>query len=143
MTRMALLFFSLSTLIASACAPTLATRGNLIEDEQITKVKLGFHTRSDVMRAMGSPTTTAPFDDHVWYYIGQETTKKGILDPEVVNERIVMVTFDNAGVVQKIEDIDAERMDVALSRERTQTHGNDYTVMQQLLGNLGRFNTQN
>ncbi|HCQ71341.1 MAG: cell envelope protein SmpA [Alphaproteobacteria bacterium] len=142
MTRMALLFFSLSTLITSACAPTLATRGNLIEDEQITKVKIGFHTRSDVMRAMGSPTTTAPFDDHVWYYIGQETTKKGILDPEVVNERIVMVTFDDAGVVQKIEDIDAERMDVALSRERTQTHGNDYTVMQQLLGNLGRFNTQ-
>ena len=143
MTRMALIFFSLSTLIVTACAPTIATRGNLIEDEQITKVKTGFHTRSDVMRYMGSPTTTAPFDDHVWYYIGQETSKKGILDPKVTSERIVMVTFDDDGVVQTIEDIDAQRMDVALSRARTQTHGNDYTVMQQLLGNLGRFNTQN
>lgn len=141
MTRTALLFFSLFAFALVGCTPTVANRGNLLEDDQISKVKTGFHTRSDVLRFMGSPTTTAPFDDKIWYYIGQETEKKGILDPKVTKERIVVVEFDDQGVVQKIADAESERLDIPLSRDKTQTHGNDYTVMQQLLGNLGRFNT--
>lgn len=112
----------------------------MIEDFQIAEITTLKSTRSDVLRAMGSPTTKSTFDKNIWYYIGQETEKRGILDPEIVEERIVLVTFNDEGYVSAIEDIDRERLDVPYVRDKTPTHGNETTVLQQFLGNLGKFN---
>lgn len=124
----------------AACTPTKSVRGNLLQDYQISSVQAGVDTQSEVMRKLGSPTTTAPFDNKVWYYLGQETEKRGILDPEVKNERIVAVFFDENGVVTKLENVDPRRNDVPYVREKTPTSGQEMTFMQQLLGNMGRFN---
>ena len=125
---------------AGACTPTVAQRGNMVEDFQIEQVTPLQSTRSDVLRAMGSPTTKSTFDPNVWYYIGQETHKKGIFDPKVQEERIVLVAFNDDGFVEMIEDIDRERLNIPYVREKTPTHGNETTVVQQFLGNLGKFN---
>lgn len=127
---------------ASACTPTVAQRGNMLENHQITKIESGTSTRSDVLRQLGSPTTVAPFNEDIWYYIGQKTEKKGILDPEVVEERIVAVVFNEEGIVEQISDIDRERLNIPLERESTPTHGNETSFMQQFFGNLGKFNPQ-
>ncbi|MGQ0526638.1 MAG: outer membrane protein assembly factor BamE [Alphaproteobacteria bacterium] len=128
--------------ILGACAPVVAQRGNMLEDYQTGKIVTGIHTRSDVLRILGSPTTTAPFDENTWYYMGQETQKKGIFDPEVAKEKIFVVTFDDTGVVQNIEQAANGRIDVPVATNKTATHGSELTFMQQLLGNLGRFNSQ-
>ena len=126
--------------LLTSCSPTVAKRGNMVEDHQLTQVVQGIHTRTDVLKILGSPTTQATFDDNIWYYIGQKTEKRGILDPEVVEERIVAVAFDEDGVVQTVQDVDSERMNIPIERAKTTTRGNEITVMQQLLGNLGKFN---
>ena len=131
-----------AALLITACTPTVNQRGNSLTDQQIATVQLGQSTRSDVLRALGSPTTKSPFNEEIWYYIGQETEKRGILDPEVMEERIVAVTFDEQGYVNDIRDIDNQRVNIPVERDATKTHGNDLTIMQQLLGNLGRFNPQ-
>jgi outer membrane protein assembly factor BamE (lipoprotein component of BamABCDE complex) len=127
-------------LSAGACAPVVHQRGNLVEDFQMQQIKPLESTRSDVLRDLGSPTTKSTFDPNVWYYIGQETEKRGILDPEVVQERIVLVAFNEEGFVETIKDIDRERLNIPYSRDKTPTHGNETTIMQQFLGNLGKFN---
>ena len=125
------------TLSAIACTPIVAQRGNLLEDHQMQQITVLESTRSDVLRNLGSPTTKSTFDSNVWYYIGQETEKRGILDPEVTNERIIVVAFNEEGFVDAMEEIDRERLDIPYVREKTPTHGNETTVMQQFLGNLG------
>lgn len=140
MTRMRLAFFGCVLAFLSACTPTQITRGNLVEAEQIEKVKLGFHTRSDILRYMGSPTAKAPFDENKWYYVGQEAEKRGILDEEIVAEQVVVVEFNDKGVVQNVETLTPDRVAVPYERGKTKTHGNDYTFVEQLLGNIGRFN---
>lgn len=145
MNNNALKIFTLSAALCGVligCTPTVAQRGNMLEDYQVEQIITGIHTRTDVLRLLGSPTTRAPFDEDIWYYIGQETEKRGILDPKVVEERIVRVAFNEEGIVQRIEEIDRERIDIPVARAKTPTHGNEMTVMQQLLGNLGRFNPQ-
>ena len=129
-------------LLIAACTPTQAQHGNMLQDHQIEQVVTGIHTRSDVLRILGSPTTQAPFNEDIWYYIGQETEKRGILDPEVIEERIVIVAFDEEGVLQTINETDGERIGIPIERSKTETHGNELTFMQQLLGNLGRFNPE-
>lgn len=129
-------------LTLAACAPTVAQRGNMLEDFQIESVKAGESTRSDVLRALGSPTTKSPFDERTWYYIGQETEKRGILDPEVVKERIIVVNFDAEGFVVSINEAKNGRVDIPYARSKTPTHGNDDSLLQEFLGNLGKFNPQ-
>ncbi|MCB9983150.1 MAG: outer membrane protein assembly factor BamE [Rhodospirillales bacterium] len=120
----------------------VAQRGNMLENHQMQQIVPLESTRSDVLRNLGSPTSKSTFNPNVWYYIGQKTEKRGIFDPEVVEERIVMVAFNEEGYVETIQDIDRERMNIPYVREKTPTHGNETTVMQQFLGNLGKFNPQ-
>lgn len=131
---------SFGLLILGACTPVTAQRGNMLQDYQIKEVKAGEHSRSDVLRLLGSPTTQATFNPNIWYYIGQETKKRGILDETVKDERIVVVAFNQDGIVETVQNVEGDRIDVPLAKGTTPTHGNDLTFMQQLLGNLGRFN---
>jgi outer membrane protein assembly factor BamE (lipoprotein component of BamABCDE complex) len=130
----------LSVWLLSACTPTQTTRGNMPEAYRIAQVEPGVSTRSEVMRLLGSPTTQAPFDENVWYYLGQKMEKRGVFDPKVVDEQIVVVAFDPEGIVDVVEELDTRRMDIPKVRRKTHTGGNEVTFIQQLLGNVGRFN---
>ncbi len=131
---------ALSLTLLTACTPVAATRGNLLEDYQMKEVLPGIDGKDDVVRKIGSPTTVAPFDDNTWYYMGQKTKKKGILDPKVVQEKIVMVHFDADGKVGSITERRDGRQEVPIAQRTTPVSGNEYTFMQQMLGNLGKFN---
>lgn len=129
-------------LLLPSCSPTVAQRGNMLENHQLEEVKSGQSTRSDVLRAFGSPTAQSTFDPNIWYYIGQETEKRGILDPEVTKERIFQVAFSQEGILESVREIGRDRMNIPYARDKTPTHGNETTVMQQFFGNLGKFNPQ-
>ncbi len=128
------------TVAAAACTPTVNLHGNMIEDHQFTTIQPQVDTRNDVLRKLGSPTSTAAFDENTWYYIGQTMEKKGILDDKVTQERIVVVRFTPEGVVSNITDQNGQRLDIPYVRRKTPTSGNEMTALQQFFGNLGRFN---
>ncbi len=128
------------SLMVAACTPTQATRGNIVEDYRLAEITPGVSTRQNVLKSLGSPTTQAPFDDTIWYYIGQKTEKTGIFDPKVTEEKIVVVTFDDMGVVQTAQVVPANRIDIPRVRDKTPTGGNEVTPIQQILGNIGKFN---
>ncbi len=66
--------------------------------------------------------------------------KKGIFDPQVTEEQVVRVSFNDKGIVETIQRVDADRIEVPRVRRKTPTSGNDITVLEQVLGNVGRFN---
>lgn len=130
----------MSLFIISSCSPVHNTRGNFVDTTALKQIKPAEMTRNDVGTLLGSPTTVSTFGDDVWYYIGQHTGKTGIFDPQIINERIVTVEFDDKGKVKRIMEMDEGRIKVPYSREKTPTYGNEITLMQNLLGNIGRFN---
>jgi len=130
----------LSSILISACTPIAATRGNLIEKDRVAMIEPGTSKREDVFNALGSPTTVSPFDNSIWYYMGQKTEKKGIFDPDIIEEEIVIVKFDSSNTVSDITIQEGNRIDVPIKGDETPTYGNERTVLQQLFGNLGRFN---
>jgi outer membrane protein assembly factor BamE (lipoprotein component of BamABCDE complex) len=113
----------------------------MVEDFRLAEVTPGVSTRNNVLKSLGSPTTVAPFDDNVWYYIGQKMEKRGIFDPEVVDEKVVVVAFNEEGIVTTMQEIDADRLDVPTVDRVTPTSGNEISLFEQLLGNVGKFNT--
>jgi len=52
-------------LFATACAPTLATRGNMVDSDDLATITIGESNKGDVRNVLGSPTTTAPLNDDV------------------------------------------------------------------------------
>jgi outer membrane protein assembly factor BamE (lipoprotein component of BamABCDE complex) len=63
-------------LLISACTPTIATRGNMVEEYQLKEILAGIDGKDDVMRKIGSPTTISTFDENKWYYMGQKDQEK-------------------------------------------------------------------
>ena len=137
-----ILFLSICTLTLSACTPTISTRGNLLSETKLAQVKPQSANKSDVTRLWGPPTVVEPFNDNVWYYIGETTEQKGIYEPVVIKRQIIEVTFDQAENVASIVEIDpAKAKDIQIVERRTPTAGKEFTALQQAIGNLGKFNT--
>lgn len=54
---------------------------------------------------------------------------------------MVVIAFDESGRVRSVEKFGQERgQDVAIVRRETPTAGNDLNLVQEFLGNIGRFN---
>lgn len=131
--------FALLVLILTACEPTIANRGNILEAEKLTEIKTGTSTREDVATRLGTPTAVSTFDDKVWYYMGRQTEQYSFLSPEVLKQQVVEVRFDDQGIVTAVNNLDlSEAQDITPVTRRTPTYGRDDTLIQQLIGNLSR-----
>ncbi len=124
----------------AACSPTVAMRGNLVEDRRLAQVEVGRSTAAEVMETLGTPSTVATFDPTTWYYIGQRTEQTAFFQPEVVERRVVVVRFDDNGVLQEMQELGVEdARDIELVDRQTPTLGREMGFLEQMVGNLGRF----
>lgn len=126
----------------AACAPQLDTRGNLPDPETVLEVQPGIHDRNQVSSILGTPSTVAMFEDDTWYYISRRTEQIAFFEPKVVDQQVLMVKFGQDGLVSDMQIYGLEDGQVITPVDRTTpTSGRELTVLQQLFGNLGRFNT--
>ncbi|MEX2618115.1 MAG: outer membrane protein assembly factor BamE [Alphaproteobacteria bacterium] len=124
----------------SACAPRVAVRGNLPRAEQLEKIVVGEQTREDVLEILGSPSTLGVFDDKIWYYISRKTEKLAFFDEEVVDQQVVAIYFDDQNTVQAIQQYDRDDLrEIDMVERETPTSGNELSIIEQFLGNIGRF----
>ncbi len=122
----------------------MQVRGNIPEGEAISKINPGVHTRIDIASLLGSPSTVSTFEDSKWYYIGQKTTQFAFFEPEVLERKVLVVSFDDAGYVADTKTYGLEDGKIIDPVERiTPTEGRELSIIQQLLGNLGRFTGTN
>jgi outer membrane protein assembly factor BamE (lipoprotein component of BamABCDE complex) len=116
------------------------SRGNKVDPDQLAQLVPGTSSTKDAYALLGSPTAKAAFDDNTWLYIG-EVTKPIIGGTQVVrDQQVVALTFDQGGVLRKVDRKgldDSQPVDV-VSRT-TPSPGTEASLVQQLLGNVGRF----
>lgn len=133
-------FIVVTALFLAACSPRVAVRGNLPRDEQMAKIAVGEQNRNEVAEILGTPSTLGTFDDKVWYYISRKTEKYAFLEEEVVDQKVIAIYFDEKNVVQAIYHYDKDDLrQVGMVDRKTPTAGKELSVLEQLIGNLGRF----
>lgn len=136
------LAFIFLAVLSGACTPVVETRGNLVTSAHLKEVQPMISTRADVNQKWGPPTTISSLDPNTWYYIGETTSQEGIYAPEVTKRQIIRVKFDVTDTVTEITEIDPKlARSIEPSDRRTATAGKEYTILQQFIGNLGKFNT--
>lgn len=116
-------------------------RGNKIDAELLKDLVPGTSTRADATALLGSPSAKATFDDNTWIYISETTQTRVARTPGVTAQDITVLTFDPAGTLRGMKrlDQDASRPVDTVSRT-TPSPGSEASFLQQLLGNVGKFN---
>lgn len=125
-----------------ACAAKVDNRGYAGNGDIKSQLTVGQTSREDVLAALGSPSARGSFGDETWYYISSRKEATAFFKPEIVKQDVTRIEFDSAGLVSHVENFDKEDgQDIQMAKRVTPTEGHELGFVEQLLGNIGRFNT--
>lgn len=127
-------------LIMASCTPIQAQRGQMVSDEEEGRLIVGTTAKPEVLAALGTPTSVSTFDEKIWYYVGEDTSEVGIHGVKTDARRVLVLRFDESGVLQDKKILGKEDgQSVAMRPNSTKVLSREPTVIQQLIGNVGRF----
>lgn len=131
-------------LVLSSCGwlePPPQVRGNRIEADALSELTLGTSTKADVTAVIGSPTAHDTFDENVWLYISEVTQNRIANTQAELDQNVVVLRFDDKGLLKSIEKLSkSDALPVSVIARTTPSPGTEASFLQQLMGNIGRFN---
>ncbi|MGI9436302.1 MAG: outer membrane protein assembly factor BamE [Geminicoccaceae bacterium] len=129
-----------SSLLISACSPTLATHGHSLDDAALEQIEPGRTSKQQVLQLLGSPSSLSTFDDSAWYYVSQRTEKVSFYQEDVVEQDVVSVTFGDNDTVEAVDRHGLEQTAAIDPVDRiTPTAGAELSIFEQFVSNIGRF----
>ena len=131
---------SMALILLAGCDPKIAQRGKLDLAEIAQDISPQSTTREEVIELLGTPSAAGQFGDKAWYYVSQRKEGVAFFAPEIVDSQILRLTFegDLVATVRSYNQSDAR--DVNFSSRTTPTEGQEYGFIEQLIGNIGKFN---
>jgi outer membrane protein assembly factor BamE (lipoprotein component of BamABCDE complex) len=134
------IMLSVIAFVISSCSNEIENKGYVTKFSDFDKVQVG-QTKEQIASILGSPTVVSNVGEEVWIYAGSEVTKESFFKPKVKTYNAYKIKFNKNGLVEDISTKNKENMNkIAVAEETTETGGNEVTFIQQLLGNLGRYN---
>ncbi len=140
------LFVLLATVSGAAafvsCAPAVEQRGNLPNPDKLAEIHAGSTTKDEVAKILGTPSSVSVFNnDKSWYYISRRTSQTAFFEPDVLDQQVYIVNFDDQGVVKAVDHKALEDgKEITPVARATPAPGRELSFLEQLIGNLGKFN---
>src|SRR3954453_3200948 len=132
---------ALAVAAVAGCGASVDQRGNLPEPDKLAEIRPGATTRDQVVKILGTPSSIGVFDDKNWFYISRKTKQFAFLNPDVLDQQVYIVRFDGNGVVASVDRKELkDGGDIEPVPGATPAPGRELTFVEQILGNLGRFN---
>lgn len=139
MLRPTALAAALLTGAGAACAPIASNHGFTAIQAKPAELKAGNDTKSTVLDQLGSPSVVSTFDPNVWFYVSQSVQRVSFYNPRVTKREVVAVAFDEAEKVKTVNSYTLQDGKViAFNGRETPTRGRELTILEQLLGTVGR-----
>jgi outer membrane protein assembly factor BamE (lipoprotein component of BamABCDE complex) len=127
--------------VIASCAAMVEQRGNLPVPEKLAAIEPGVTNKDEVIKILGSPSSVSVFNDKSWYYISRRTGQTAFFEPDVLDQQVFIVNFDDQGVVKTVDHKgvqDAKAIDPV--PRATPAPGRELTFLEQVIGNVGKFN---
>ena len=138
--RAAYAIVAVSLLSTAACAPITSYSGFQAIESDPKDVKVGADTKSTVRGKLGSPSATSTFDPNVWFYMNQVKQRVAFRKPTVISRNVTAITFNKEN--EQVESVNNYTLKdgkvIAFNGRETPTRGRELTILEQLLGNVGR-----
>jgi len=138
--RIAYAAFAAGLLCLGACAPMKSYSGFQAVESDPKDIQVGTDTKSTVRGKLGSPSAASTFDPNVWFYMSQVKERVAFKRPHVTSRHVTAVTFNKeTEVVEHIDNLTLrDGKAIAFNSHETPTRGRELTVLEQLLGTVGR-----
>lgn len=124
----------------SACSPITSYSGFQAIDSDPKDVAVGTDTKSTVRAKLGSPSVQSTFDPNVWFYVNQIKERVAFRKPQVTARNVTAITFNKD--TETVETVNVYTLKdgkvIAFNDRETPTRGREMTVLEQLLGSVGR-----
>ncbi len=115
--------------------------GNRVDEYRLKELVPGTSTQADVTALIGSPTAKASFDPNTWLYLSEVTQTRIARTPGVDDQAVVSLSFDDKGVLTGISKLNQDdALQATVVARTTPAPGTSASFLQQLFGNVGRFN---
>src|SRR3954453_17122843 len=126
--------------LLAACETIIDQRGFAPTPGSVEKLEVGAQSREDVIRLIGSPSTVATFNPNTWYYISQKQETWAFMKPVMLEQNVLQLNFNESGRLQPMKKYElADGKDIDMVSRITPTAGKELTVLEQIMGNVGRF----
>ena len=130
----------LSAASLSACSPITSYSGFQAIDSDPKDVTVGTDTKSTVRAKLGSPSATSTFDPNVWFYVNQVKERIAFQRPRVTARNITAIAFNKD--TEMVDTVNTYTLKdgkvIAFNNRETPTRGREMTILEQLLGSVGR-----
>ena len=124
------------------CSLQIENHGKRVDTQALANIIPGITKKEQVRASLGPPSTKNDLGTQSWIYMGADIKKTVFFGNQLISRLIVKITFDSKNVVTNISRVsekDTKNIDHTI--KETSTAGQEISILQQLLGNIGRFNT--
>jgi outer membrane protein assembly factor BamE (lipoprotein component of BamABCDE complex) len=126
--------------LLGGCDTIVDQRGFTPTPGSVDKLEVGAQSREDVIRLIGTPSAVATFNPNVWYYISEKQETYAFLKPRITEQSVMQLSFTESGRLQAIKKYDQKDAEnITMVSRITPTAGKQLTVLEQILGNIGKF----
>jgi outer membrane protein assembly factor BamE (lipoprotein component of BamABCDE complex) len=130
----------LASFALGGCQNVIDHRGFAATPGSVEKLEVNTQSREDVIRLIGTPTAVATFNPNTWYYISQQQETFAFFKAEITEQNVLQLTFNDAGRLTTLKNYDLkDGQDIDMVSRVTPTAGKELTILEQLLGNVGKF----
>ena len=133
---------SIVVCLLTSCSTEMENHGKRLETNLLDKIVPGSTKKEQVLTILGPPSTENDFGNKAWVYIASNKNQTAFLGNKLVSRSVVKIMFNNKNIVTRITKLtEKDQKIVKHKKQKTPTAGQEIGVIQQLLGNIGRFNT--
>jgi len=124
--------FALAVSLAG-CFTATYQRGYILDEASLAQVPPG-SSQEQVLLVLGTPSTVATVSGETFYYISQKSQRTAFMNPEIMDQRVLAVYFDQNRRVERVANYgmqDGKVFDF-ISRT-TATGGQESNIIRQIL----------
>jgi len=135
------LSYLILTCLVASCNP-IDKKGYRFEFSDAHLLKRGITSKENVEKIMGSPTLISYLDKEDWIYYLQDEKKFMFFTPEVLERKIITISFDEYQIIDKINHYDLkDERQVAFLDQKTGyiTVNKSKNVFSKIFSNIGQI----
>lgn len=135
-----LIFLVSMLVILCSCAPKIENQGYIFDNLDFSSLKKNVTSKNTIMQIYGSPSFYSDVSNkEYWFYYSNQIKKFLFFKPEILNQNILIISFDEDNRVDfiKILDINDKDKKYFFNINKTEVIGHEKGFFKSIFENIG------